>query len=140
MARTDEAEAFFTAVYLACQEIPRGRVTSYGHIGRLIGKPECPRQVGICLRHLPTDPDAEFNSDSVPWQRVINSRGVISPRRHSSGASRQATALEQEGVAVERGSLGELKVDLEVYGWFPRRLPSREDDGDYSDELEGDEE
>jgi hypothetical protein len=43
-------------------------------------------------------------------------------------------------VVVERGSLGELKIDLDVYGWFPRRLPSREDDSDNSDELEGNEE
>jgi hypothetical protein len=45
-------------------------------------------------------------------------------------------------VTVERGSLGEFKVDLEVYGWFPRRLPSRADESDDSDEegLEGNEE
>ncbi|CZT02849.1 related to MGMT family protein [Rhynchosporium agropyri] len=37
MARTDEAEAFFHAVYSAIQEIPHGKVTSYGHVARLIG-------------------------------------------------------------------------------------------------------
>jgi methylated-DNA-protein-cysteine methyltransferase-like protein len=37
MARSDEAEAFFHAVYRAIQEIPHGKVTSYGHIARLIG-------------------------------------------------------------------------------------------------------
>ena len=37
MPRTDEAEAFFHAVYSAIQEIPHGKVTSYGHIARLIG-------------------------------------------------------------------------------------------------------
>jgi len=40
MARTDEAEAFFHAVYSAIQEIPHGKVTSYGHIARLIGTRE----------------------------------------------------------------------------------------------------
>ncbi|EHL03697.1 putative Alkyltransferase-like protein 1 [Glarea lozoyensis 74030] len=39
MARTDEAEAFYYAVYNAIQEIPYGKVTSYGHIARLIGTP-----------------------------------------------------------------------------------------------------
>jgi len=43
MARTDEAEAFFHAVYSAVQEIPHGKVTSYGHIARLIGTRESPR-------------------------------------------------------------------------------------------------
>jgi len=38
MARSDEAEAWFGAVYNAVQEIPYGKVTSYGHIARLLGK------------------------------------------------------------------------------------------------------
>lgn len=37
MPRSDEATAFFLAVYRAVQEIPYGKVTSYGHIARLIG-------------------------------------------------------------------------------------------------------
>lgn len=37
MPRSDEAEAFFHAVYSAVREIPRGRVTSYGHIAKLVG-------------------------------------------------------------------------------------------------------
>jgi len=40
MARSDEAEAWFHAVYTAVQEIPHGKVTSYGHIARLVGKRE----------------------------------------------------------------------------------------------------
>ena len=57
MARSDEAEAFFVgayighssysvltdssvaAVYEAIQEIPYGKVTSYGHIANLTGYP-----------------------------------------------------------------------------------------------------
>lgn len=37
MTRSDEAEAFFYAVYSAVREIPYAKVTSYGHIARLIG-------------------------------------------------------------------------------------------------------
>lgn len=40
MARSDEAELWFNAVYEAVQEIPYGRVTSYGHIARLLGRRE----------------------------------------------------------------------------------------------------
>ncbi|CZR53167.1 related to MGMT family protein [Phialocephala subalpina] len=124
MARTDEAEAFFHAVYSAIQEIPYGKVTSYGHIARLIGTPQRPRQVGVCLKHLSSDPAMSFHNGNVPWQRVINSKGVISPRGHPSGAANQAQALRGEGVTVNTGSLGELSVDLVEYGWFPRQLPS----------------
>ncbi|KAE8452873.1 hypothetical protein EG329_013145 [Mollisiaceae sp. DMI_Dod_QoI] len=125
MPRTDEAEAFFYAVYSAIQEIPYGKVTSYGHIARLIGTPQRPRQVGICLKHLSTDPTASFHQNNVPWQRVINSAGKISPR-HPSGAATQAQALRGEGVIVNTTSLGEYTVSLAEYGWFPRQLPSEE--------------
>lgn len=37
MVRSDEAEAFFHAVYTATQEIPYGKVTTYGHIAMLVG-------------------------------------------------------------------------------------------------------
>ncbi|KAB8290850.1 hypothetical protein EYC80_008487 [Monilinia laxa] len=48
--------AFTHAVYRATQEIPPGKVTTYGHIARLIGTPQRPRQVGTCLKHLPSPP------------------------------------------------------------------------------------
>ena len=38
MARSDEAEWWFNAVYSAVQEVPVGKVTSYGHIARLLGR------------------------------------------------------------------------------------------------------
>ena len=40
MTRSDEAEWWFNAVYEAVQEIPYGKVTSYGHIAALLGKRE----------------------------------------------------------------------------------------------------
>ncbi|KXT11124.1 hypothetical protein AC579_640 [Pseudocercospora musae] len=155
--RSDEAEAWYVAVYQAVQEVPYGHVTSYGHIATLLGYPilnedehsERPRQVGMCLKYLPraTDqPDARYNSDTVPWQRVINSKGIISQRqvwpaaaashnlclltsdafRGTNGAARQEAQLNVEGVEVGRGPLGERTVDFSTYGWFPNTLPSEE--------------
>ncbi|MCJ1426257.1 hypothetical protein MMC29_004160 [Sticta canariensis] len=139
MARSDEAEWWFNAVFEAVQEIPRGYVTSYGHIARLLGKPQCPRQVGICLKHLPTfsrDTDQFFHDDNVPWQRVINAKGIISPRG-PGGAARQAAALRREGVTVDTGPLGELTVDLAAFGWFPSTLPSEVAQASESEGREG---
>lgn len=98
-------------------------------------KAQRPRQVGICMKHLPVAPTARFNSQNVPWQRVINSRGIISPRSQPSGAQDQAAALRAEGVDVATGALGELVVDLAQYSWFPRRLPSeaRQDRDEHQD-------
>ncbi|KAI0484074.1 MGMT family protein [Xylariaceae sp. FL0804] len=128
MPRSDEAASFFLAVYAAVQEIPPGRVTSYGHIARLVGTPQRPRQVGVCLKHLSRDDGARHNHHNVPWQRVINAKGVISPRSQPSGARNQAAALRGEGVAVTTGALGELTVDFAEFGWFPSSLPSEQED------------
>jgi alkylated DNA nucleotide flippase Atl1 len=43
MPRSDEAQAFFHAVYSAVQEIPPGKVTSYGHIAKLVGTRRSPQ-------------------------------------------------------------------------------------------------
>ncbi|KAL2005130.1 hypothetical protein VTN00DRAFT_2980 [Thermoascus crustaceus] len=137
MPRTDEVEWWFNAVYEAVQEIPHGKVTSYGHIARLLGQPQRPRQVGICLKHLPDNAPGTshyFHSDNVPWQRVINSKGMILIGGGPGGAARQAAALRSEGVHIETDSMGEMYVDFRQYGWFPKRLPSEE--GSSSDEAE----
>ncbi|EED14286.1 MGMT family protein [Talaromyces stipitatus ATCC 10500] len=164
MPRTDEAEHWFNAVYEAVQEIPLGCVTTYGHIARLLGYPRRARQVGICLKHLPSnrtnrtssakgggDESAEedendeqgeiyhhFHDDNVPWQRVVNSKGTISHRGPGS-ASRQAVALRHEGVTVEQDAMGDFYIDMARYGWFPARLPSEEGESEDSDSLEEEE-
>jgi hypothetical protein len=61
---------------------------------------------------------------------IILIRGV-------NGAANHETVLEQEGVQVDRGSLGERTVDFRVYGWFPDELPSREAEVEAKDEAEG---
>jgi methylated-DNA-protein-cysteine methyltransferase related protein len=93
------------------RQIPCGKVASYGQIARMIPPPEGveaksylafgPRWVGSAMAKCPED---------VPWQRVINSRGEISPR---PGAEEQRLLLEEEGVPFnERG-----RIDLQIFGW-----------------------
>jgi O6-methylguanine-DNA--protein-cysteine methyltransferase len=43
MPRSEEAEQWANAVYSAIQEIPHGKVTSYGHIALLLGERTLPR-------------------------------------------------------------------------------------------------
>ncbi|OAA69901.1 Methylated-DNA-[protein]-cysteine S-methyltransferase, DNA binding protein [Cordyceps fumosorosea ARSEF 2679] len=89
-----------------------------------------PRQVGVCLKHLPAAEEGHrWDHDSVPWQRVVNARGVISPRAHPTAVRDQAELLRDEGVEVVRGALGEMSVDLAEYGWFPEALPSEHEAG-----------
>jgi len=57
----------------------------------------------------------------LPWQRVINAKGKISPRR---GAMQQRILLENEGVVFDDNDI----VDLTTYGW-------PEDDSDHQLQL-----
>ncbi|RMJ24062.1 MGMT family [Aspergillus sp. HF37] len=122
MPRSEEAEHWFNAVYAAIQHIPPGKVTCYSHIAYLLGEPQRARQVGVCLKYLPAPDSGQFfNAANVPWQRVVNSRGMIS-KREPGGAERQAEVLRDEGVQVTADAMGELYIDFESCGWFPLEL------------------
>ncbi|KAI0704787.1 MGMT family protein [Earliella scabrosa] len=132
-----DGDQFHAAVYNVVRQIPPQRVTSYGHIAKLIGMPSYSRHVGQALKFL--DPNANA---PVPWHRVLSSSGVISSRGPGTdGASRQRDALVAEGVDVVTTRAGDFKVDLGQYGWFPAPgsvdigVDSGEDeDGDDGDE------
>ena len=85
--------------------IPRGRVASYGQIAWIVNAPT-PRMVGYALAGLPDGSD-------IPWQRVINSQGGISPRGDPQASGGQRTLLEAEG--VEFGP--DVRVDFARFGW-----------------------
>jgi methylated-DNA-protein-cysteine methyltransferase-like protein len=90
------------------RRIPRGRVSTYGTVARAAGVPGAARQVGYALAALPDGTD-------VPWQRVVNARGEVSPRRLPGPDLLQRKLLEAEGVRFDaRG-----RVDLTRYGWRP---------------------
>lgn len=89
-----------------------------GHIAKLIDRPRNSRQVGQALKYL--------QDDTVPWQRVVNHKGIISPRDMPGAAERQRAQLLAEGVPVEDvgmdsefNSGGAGRVDLALFGWFP---------------------
>jgi methylated-DNA-protein-cysteine methyltransferase-like protein len=57
----------------------------------------------------------------IPWHRVINSQGRISPRTHEGGDRLQRLLLEAEGIEFDETG----RVDLSRAGWRPRRRVSR---------------
>lgn len=99
-------ESFQQAVYRIVSKCPRGKVVSYGGLAALAGKPRAARAVGAAMRDLPED-------SSIPWWRVINSRGEISMRDIGHGPAIQRKLLEREGVRFGRSG----RVDWEKYGW-----------------------
>ena len=95
--------------YAVVRRIPRGRVATYGQIAWLAGRPRHARQVGYALQ-------ASTKKDALPWQRVVNSQGGVSPRCHPYGVLLQRELLEREGIVF--GSSGRIK--LAKYQWKPR--------------------
>ncbi|HEY9854616.1 MAG TPA: MGMT family protein [Stenomitos sp.] len=98
---------FFRRVYDVVRRIPAGRVATYGQIAHLLGQPMAARAVGYALAHLPEGTD-------VPWQRVINREGRISPRGIGAApGDRQRALLEADGVRFD----AEGRVPLRTFQW-----------------------
>lgn len=79
------------------EEIPAGKVASYGQIARLIGRERNPRLVGKVLSM------AEFYG-SYPCHRVVNHGGRTVP-----GWAEQRALLEQEGVTFKENGCVNMK-------------------------------
>ena len=101
-----ESLTLYDHVYEAVSRVPEGRVVTYGQVARALGMERGARMVGYAMRATPT-------TSKVPWWRVINASGRISPRGVGDGAEVQREMLEAEGVRF--GLTG--AVDLGRFGW-----------------------
>ena len=117
--------------------IPRGRVATYGQIARLAGLGGQARRVGYALAALPS-------GSRVPWHRVVNAAGRISPRSGDRGMETlQRRMLEREGVVFGAGrppakgfaagrslkarlaGATSARIDLARFRWRPRAYSSQ---------------
>ncbi len=106
--------AFRPRVLELVARIPEGRVATYGQIAELAGYPRRARHVGFALAALPP-------GNGLPWHRVINAQGRVSPRggakssRRKKGVEhRQERLLREEGVRFRNG-----RVNLGQFRWEP---------------------
>jgi len=106
MKRQDQ----FAHVYHVVENIPYGRVVTYGQIARHLGWPNGARTVGWAMRHCPTD---------LPWHRVVGQapgrmpRGRLSARAADEGSIWQRMLLDEEGVTFDVHD----RIDLTQHGW-----------------------
>lgn len=98
---------FYKQVYAVVRRIPAGKVTSYGRIAQMLGRPHAARAVGYALSALK---DKDHN---IPWQRVVNSQGRISIHHRELNGNIQAQLLRAEGVIVS----DDLRIDLNQFLW-----------------------
>ncbi|PHV13494.1 MGMT family protein [Chitinimonas sp. BJB300] len=102
---TSPLHACFMAVI---QCIPTGQVMSYGAVARMAGMLRHSRHVGVALRNLAEGVD-------VPWWRVVNSAGQISPRGLDGHDDLQRVLLEAEGVRFDENG----RINMKHFGWYP---------------------
>lgn len=93
---------FFAQVYAVVEQIPPGRVVSYGQIARMLGMPRGARQVGWAMRCCP---------ENLPWQRVVLADGSIAGGEY---ADLRKDLLREEGVPF----LPDGRVDMACCRWL----------------------
>ncbi|MDX1413665.1 MAG: MGMT family protein [Candidatus Promineifilaceae bacterium] len=109
---SDHQVNFYEQVYAVVRRIPRGKVTSYGRIAEMLGRPRAARAVGYALNAL-KDKRGDTRYKQIPWQRVVNSQGRISIVNREYNAQRQAELLRAEGVIVSE----DLRINLDLFLW-----------------------
>jgi methylated-DNA-protein-cysteine methyltransferase-like protein len=100
----------YQAIYAAIDRIPEGRVATYGQVASLAGLPGRARLVGYALNAL-------AGRSAIPWHRVVNAQGRVSPRSCGSDADiEQRLRLEHEGVHFDAGD----RIPLDRFLWRPQ--------------------
>ena len=104
-------DAYNATVWEIVRQITAGSVATYGQIAALIPPPGGAsesgyrtwgaRWVGGAMAACPPD---------VPWQRVVNAQGKISPRK---SAEHQRLLLEDEGVSFDTRD----RINLAEFSW-----------------------
>lgn len=118
--------SFSDEVFAAVRRIPRGKVSTYGQIARLIGRPRSARYVGWALRG---------NAEPVktPCHRVVFKDGRLAAGYAFGGDGVQRRLLQEEGVRF----LDEDHVDMEACLWSPDEdALGRPSDVDWAREVE----
>ena len=96
---------FAARVLVILQQLPAGRVTTYGALAAQAGYPRHARHVGRLLRELP-------DHSGLPWFRVINASGRVA-RPGTPEADWQRLLLEADGIELSANG----SINLRHYGW-----------------------
>jgi len=103
---------FADKVFELVRQIPRGKVSTYGQIARLMGRPQSARYVGFALR---SNPDPATSGGDIPCHRVVFKDGSLCEGFAFGGPDVQRSLLQAEGVAFADDN----RVDMEACLWDP---------------------
>ncbi len=95
-------------VYQVVKQIPEGRVTSYGAIGRYLGMARSARMVGWAM-------NAAHQYSDVPAHRVVNRSGLLTGKNHFVTPETMQQLLENEGLKIDNDQI----IDFHSHVWNP---------------------
>jgi len=95
-------EDFFRDVWDVVRLIPKGRVCTYGTIGKFLGEKSAARMVGYAM-------NASFKEGDVPAHRVVNRNGQLTGKHHFNPPSAMQERLEAEGIVVVEDQIQDFK-------------------------------
>jgi methylated-DNA-protein-cysteine methyltransferase related protein len=104
-------DSFFDKVHAVVRLIPTGRVTSYGAIAEYLGTKGSARMVGWAMNA------SHKQFSDVPAHRVVNRNGLLTGKRHFSGAAVMQQLLENEGIEVADDQV----VRFDELFWDPKK-------------------
>jgi methylated-DNA-protein-cysteine methyltransferase-like protein len=106
-----DKDGFFQSVYQVVQQIPFGRVTSYGAIAAFLGTKGSARMVGWAMN------SSHHSKISVPAHRVVNRNGMLTGKAHFGGSDIMQKLLENEGFIVENDQI----LNFQEKFWDPSK-------------------
>lgn len=98
----------FQEIYEVVKLIPRGKVSTYGHIAGYLGAKSGARMVGWAMNAAHTD-------DSIPAHRVVNRLGILSGKMHFQTPTTMESRLAEEGIVIIEDKIQDFQKVL----WIP---------------------
>lgn len=99
---------FREKVFSQVKKIPKGKVSTYGQVALLLGKPRGAREVGWMLH--------SNDRVDVPCHRVVDRNGRLAPNFAFDGMVEQRRRLVNEGVTF----IDKIHVNLKKHLWKSR--------------------
>lgn len=99
---------FFKQVHDIVEQIPAGKVMTYGQIADLLGGTCSARYVGYAVSAAPEE-------RGLPCHRVVNRKGEMAPGGIFGSPERQRSLLESEGVVFKPDG----RIDLALCRYEP---------------------
>jgi methylated-DNA-protein-cysteine methyltransferase-like protein len=105
----DQNRNFYQDVFQVVEQIPKGRVTSYGAIANYLGAKRSSRLVGWAMN------TSHKSSLSIPSHRVVNRIGLLSGKIHFS----TPTEMEEKLIAEGHQIVNDQIVGFDKVFWDP---------------------